>query len=124
MKQDARLKTYAEFWPFYLGEHSQAGTRALHFLGTLLGLGLLAAALVLWDWRLLASALVTGYGFAWLGHAFIERNRPATSSATSACWDAGSPGGFPASWRVTASPKGTGLRNTTSLSARLPTRPP
>ena len=78
MKQDARLKTYAEFWPFYLGEHSQAGTRALHFLGTLLGLGLLAAALVLWDWRLLASALVTGYGFAWLGHAFIERNRPAT----------------------------------------------
>ena len=78
MSQDARLKTYAEFWPFYLAEHSRAGTRSLHLLGASLCLGLLAAALIAWDWRLLAVALMTGYGFAWLGHAIIEKNRPAT----------------------------------------------
>ncbi len=78
MSKDSRYKTYAEFWPFYLAEHSRAGTRALHFIGTLLGLGLLAAALLAWDWRLLSAALVAGYGFAWLGHALIERNPPAT----------------------------------------------
>jgi hypothetical protein len=78
MSQDSRLKTYGEFWPFYLGQHSRAGTRTLHFIGTLLGLGLLAAALVAWDWRLLLAAPVAGYGFAWLAHAFMEKNRPAT----------------------------------------------
>jgi hypothetical protein len=78
MTEEARYGTYGEFWAFYLGEHSRAGTRTLHFLGTLLGLGLLAAAVVAWDWRLLLAALVAGYGFAWLGHAFVERNRPAT----------------------------------------------
>ena len=91
MSKEARYKTYAEFWPFYLGEHSRAGTRALHFFGTMLGLGFLAAALVTWDWRLLLAALVTGYGFAWLGHAFAIRFGP--SSAISGCWDAESPDG-------------------------------
>jgi len=80
MTEDTRYRTYAEFWPFYLAQHSRAGTRALHFFGTLLGLGLLAAGLLAWDWRLLAAAPVAGYGFAWLGHAAIERNRPATFS--------------------------------------------
>ena len=60
-----RSKTYREFWPRYLAEHSRPGTRNLHFLGTGLGLTLLAA-------------LLAGYGFAWIGHAVVERNRPAT----------------------------------------------
>lgn len=78
MSREMRHKTYAEFWPFYLGEHSRAGTRALHLLGTALALGFLAAALVAWDWRPLLAAPVAGYGFAWFAHAVIERNRPAT----------------------------------------------
>jgi hypothetical protein len=73
-----RSKTYREFWPRYLAEHSRPGTRNLHFLGTGLGLTLLAAAAVLADWRLLVAALLAGYGFAWIGHAVVERNRPAT----------------------------------------------
>ncbi len=50
----------------------------MHYLGTGLGLLLLGAAAVLGDWRLLVIALFVGYGFAWIGHLFVERNRPAT----------------------------------------------
>ena len=77
----ARLAaSYREFWPIYLREHSRPATRGLHYLGTGLGLALLAAAAVTADWRLLPATLVAGYAFAWIGHALVERNRPATFS--------------------------------------------
>jgi len=69
---------YRDFWPLYLAEHSQPATRALHYLGTALGLALLVAAAALDDWHLVPAAFVAGYAFAWIGHAFVERNRPAT----------------------------------------------
>lgn len=73
-----RSRTYREFWPRYLGEHGRAATRALHFAGTGLGLFLLAGAVAAGSWWLALAALVCGYAFAWIGHAFVERNRPAT----------------------------------------------
>ncbi len=77
----ARLAaSYREFWPIYLREHSRPATRGLHYLGTGLGLALLAAAAITADWRLVPAALVAGYAFAWIGHALVERNRPATFS--------------------------------------------
>jgi len=78
MSRDAQLRTYAEFWPFYLREHSRPATRALHILGSALALACLAAALLAWDWRPLLAAPVVGYGFAWFAHAAVEGNRPAT----------------------------------------------
>ena len=71
-------RSFAEFWPFYLREHSRPRTRALHYAGTSLvvAIALLAAATQRW-WWLLAIPLA-GYGFAWLAHFRVEKNRPAT----------------------------------------------
>lgn len=78
---DAERKEYAsftEFYPFYLGEHANRTSRRLHFAGTTLSLlCLVRGALELDAWWILA-ALVCGYGFAWTGHFFFEKNRPAT----------------------------------------------
>ena len=71
---------FAEFYPAYLAEHSDRTCRRLHFVGTTLGLAAAAAAVATLDWRWLAAGLVAGYGFAWVGHFFFEKNRPATFS--------------------------------------------
>ena len=72
------MKTFAEFWPFYLREHSKPLTRTLHFAGTTLSLLLLALAAALRTGWLVLAALACGYAFAWVGHFFVEHNRPAT----------------------------------------------
>jgi hypothetical protein len=74
----ARMRTFAEFWPFYLREHARPATRTLHFAGTTLSLLLLASALALRSGGLVLAAVVCGYAFAWVGHFFVEHNRPAT----------------------------------------------
>jgi len=73
-----RYRTFAEFYPFYLTEHVNVVSRRLHVIGTTLVAASLIAAAVLLDWRFLAAAPVIGYGFAWVGHFFFEKNRPAT----------------------------------------------
>jgi len=72
------FQSFADFWPFYLAEHSRPATRALHAAGTILSLALLVALVVAHKWAWLPLALVVGYGFAWVGHFFVEHNRPAT----------------------------------------------
>lgn len=72
-----RLASYEEFWPYYVSEHSRPDTRALHFVGTSLVLASLAAAVLVSPWWLLAAPFA-GYGFAWAGHFFCEKNCPAT----------------------------------------------
>ena len=72
------MKTFEEFWPFYVREHSRVGTRALHAAGTLASTALLLALAATGRWRWLPVVLVAGYGPAWVAHFFVEHNRPAT----------------------------------------------
>lgn len=73
-----KFATLAEFYPYYLGEHANPTCRRLHFVGSSLGLLILAYALVTGTYWLIAVALVQGYAFAWVGHFFFEHNKPAT----------------------------------------------
>ncbi|MDX1557032.1 MAG: DUF962 domain-containing protein [Xanthomonadales bacterium] len=73
-----QFNSFREFYPFYLEEHSHPTCRLLHFIGTWIGLGFWVTAVVTLNaWYVLAG-LVTGYAFAWVGHFFFEKNRPAT----------------------------------------------
>ncbi|MDC0663276.1 DUF962 domain-containing protein [Marinobacter sp. SS21] len=78
MSSDRAFSSFAEFYPFYLEEHSDPTCRRLHYLGSTLVL--LVAAYALLSGRLVYLWLlpVIGYGFAWIGHYLFEKNRPAT----------------------------------------------
>ena len=73
-----QYRTFAEFWPFYLAEHSKPRTRALHYVGTALVIVVAIFAIATGRWWWLLAMPVAGYLFAWLAHFTIEKNRPAT----------------------------------------------
>jgi len=75
-----RFESFEEFWPHYVREHADPLNRKLHFVGTTGVLAIAAAAAVMRRPGLMLAAPVTGYGFAWVGHFFVEKNRPATFS--------------------------------------------
>jgi hypothetical protein len=72
-----RLSSYEAFWPFYVSQHLDPTNRRLHFAGTTLVIASLIASVLLSPaWAL--TAPIAGYGFAWVGHFFFEKNKPAT----------------------------------------------
>ena len=73
-----RYANFADFWPYYLREHSRPRTRALHYVGTSLVVAIALLAAVTGRWALLIALPIAGYGFAWLAHFAVEKNRPAT----------------------------------------------
>jgi hypothetical protein len=74
----SRFASFREFYPFYLSEHRNTTSRRLHFIGSCGVLLLVAIAVLRGQPLLLLAALACGYGFAWVGHFFFEKNRPAT----------------------------------------------
>lgn len=72
------FQNFEEFWPYYLEQHAQPLNRRLHQLGTSLGVMTALHALRTKKLRYLPLAAVLGYGPAWVGHFFIEKNKPAS----------------------------------------------
>ncbi len=70
--------TFAEFYPFYLAEHSNRTCRRLHFIGSTLALGCLGMLIATGNFYWLLAGLLCGYGFAWIGHFGFEKNKPAS----------------------------------------------
>lgn len=71
-------QSFADFYPFYLSQHSEQTCRRLHFAGTSLVIATFLYALMSGRYVALFLLPVIGYGFAWVGHFFFEKNRPAT----------------------------------------------
>jgi hypothetical protein len=73
-----QFKSFAEFYPYYLKEHSDRRCRAMHYIGSTLVIAVLVYAIVAQQWLWLLAIPLVGYGFAWLGHFGFEHNKPAT----------------------------------------------
>jgi len=70
--------TFEEFYPYYLDQHRNVGTRITHFVGTSLFFLLVITAIIEKEILFLPVGIVSAYLFAWIGHFFIEKNKPAT----------------------------------------------
>lgn len=75
---EPRFRSFREFYPFYLSEHTHPTSRKLHFGGSTLVLVLLAVAIYTGNGWYYVALPIAGYGFAWVGHFVFEKNRPAT----------------------------------------------
>jgi hypothetical protein len=75
---EQRFENFEDFYPFYLSQHLNITCRRLHFIGLISGLVTLAVVLGTTNWLYLPIPLLIGYGLAWIGHFFFEKNKPAT----------------------------------------------
>ena len=75
-----KFASFREFYPFYLSQHSNRSSRRLHFVGSTATLACFAMMLAQPHLALawFVAAVVSGYGFAWIGHFVFQKNRPAT----------------------------------------------
>jgi hypothetical protein len=74
----SQFASFREFYPYYLSEHANTTCRRLHFVGTSLVIGCLVMGVRSMSPVWILYALLCGYGFAWIGHFFFEKNKPAT----------------------------------------------
>ena len=72
------FETFDSFWAFYLGEHQKPSCRVLHYAGAATGVVLMTRFVVFSSVACGACAIPGAYLLAWIGHFFLEGNRPAT----------------------------------------------
>lgn len=75
---EKKFKSFSEFYPYYLSEHGNPVNRRLHFFGSLLTIIVVLFVIITQTWIALILVPILGYGFAWIGHYFVEKNKPAT----------------------------------------------
>lgn len=72
------FRNFEEFYPFYLSQHRSLICRQLHLFGTLLAYLNLFYQIIYGKLSYLWLSALFGYSFAWIGHFFFEKNKPAT----------------------------------------------
>jgi hypothetical protein len=77
---ETEKQDFDAFWLEYVREHSHPLNRQLHVIGMSLALACLVAGIFKRRLSLLLLAPIVGYGFAWCGHFFVEKNTPKTFS--------------------------------------------
>tara|TARA_B110000438_G_scaffold247867_1_gene250241 strand:- start:1577 stop:1891 length:315 start_codon:yes stop_codon:yes gene_type:complete len=75
---EKKYNSFKEFYPHYLSEHQNYICRSLHFYGNFCVIGIIL--LSFYNIKILITAPIVGYGLAWIGHIFFEKNNPATFS--------------------------------------------
>ena len=73
-----KFKSFREFYPFYLSQHQNPTCIYLHTLGSWVSIWLVVFGVLTGRPWMFGAAIVSGYAFAWVGHFFFEKNRPAT----------------------------------------------
>lgn len=72
------IKSFEDFWPYYVRAHKSPTTRTVHAIGSSVGAALALTGLLTGKKGLVPAGAVFGYACAWYSHFFIEGNRPAT----------------------------------------------
>ena len=78
MSEKIEFANFEEFFPFYLGEHTDPLNRALHYVGSVSAVTTLALSVATLNPFLLPVVPIVGYAPAWIGHFIIEKNKPAS----------------------------------------------
>ena len=84
--EEKKYKSFSEFYPYYIEEHDNKHTKLMHFIGTSLSIYFLIKFLLSFNFLFIVTLNIfyllliplSGYGFAWVSHFFIEKNKPAT----------------------------------------------
>jgi hypothetical protein len=77
-KKDITLREYYEY---YLTLHQHPTCRLLHFIGQIFTIAFAWVTISNSLWYLIPLIPFVIYPFAWSGHAFFEKNRPAAFSS-------------------------------------------
>ena len=71
---------FNEYYSYYLSLHQNKWCRRLHIIGQLTTIIYIISVIYIQLWLLLLVAPLIIYPFAWTGHYFFEKNRPAAFS--------------------------------------------
>ena len=78
LHMEKQYQSLKEFYPFYLSQHQNKTSRMLHFMGTSLFIFFFFGSFIFHEVNILLFSPIVAYGFAWIGHFFFEKNKPAT----------------------------------------------
>jgi hypothetical protein len=72
--------SFKEYYEYYLTLHQNKWNRRLHVIGQLATIGFVVGCVTTKMWLLLLLTPFVVYPFAWTGHIYFEKNKPAAFS--------------------------------------------